>query len=298
MAVTTTFLPAPRAHRARLLLGLPLCLLTGAAALVAGWTLFAPHRAQVSVEARVLTVTAGAAPFTTVRQVPVADLVSMRPVQAVGGRRAGGTALPGYCVGRFSYPELGEVWQATSCQPDALLLTFRSLERPLLVAPEPRGVFLLVVNVGGRFTAEPIRPLPGAWRWGLAALALPMPLLTVFLALLFFSAPARLAYTVRPGSVEIATIFGTRTLPTSGLSARRHRPRVGIRLWGTALPGYLHGWFRVDRLRTRVYATDVTGDCVLLSNGGRTLLSPADPDELLAALGEVGVTVTDESPSG
>lgn len=297
MTVTTTFLPASRARLGRLLLGLPLCLLTGLATLVPGWLLFAPHQAQVSVGAGVLTVTAGAAPFTTVRQLPVADLVTMRRVHAVGGRRAGGTALPGYCVGRFAYPELGEVWQATSCQQDALLLTFRTLDRPILLTPEPQGVFVLVVNAGGRFTANPIRPRPGAWRWGLAALALPLPILTVFLALLFFTAPARLAYVVRPGAVEIVTLFGTRRLATAGLSARRHRPRVGIRLWGTALPGYLHGWFRVDRVRTRVYATDVRGDCVLLENGSRTLLSPADADELLGALREAGATVIEESPT-
>jgi len=298
VTVTTTILPPPHARRTRLLLGVPLVLFAAVATLTSGWLLFAPHQATVTVEAGELTVTAGAPPFTTVHRVALADLVSLRRVQPTGGRRTLGTSMPGYCVGRFTYPELGTVWQATSCEPEGLLLTVRTLDTPLLLAPEPQGVFVLVVNAGGRFAAEPIRPRPGAWRWGLAAVSLPLPALTALLALLFFSAPARLAYVVRPGSVDVVTLFGTRRLATAGLSARRHRPRVGIRLWGTALPGYQHGWFRVDRVPTRVYATDVKGDCVLLENGGRTLLSPADPDELLATLREVGVTILDGNGSG
>lgn len=156
----TTFYPPERGRRARLALGLPICLLAAGASLVPGWLLLAPHQVQVTIASGELDVIAGAPPFLSEQRVPLSDLVSVRQVQLRDGRRVAGTAMPGYCVGRFSYPDLGPVWQATACQSEGVLLEVRGRERPLLLAPEPRGPFILALSTSGRFTAEPVRPAP------------------------------------------------------------------------------------------------------------------------------------------
>ncbi len=69
------------------------------------------------------------------RRIPLADIASVQDVELEGGRRTMGTALPGYCVGRFRYANVGAVWQATDCSRRALLLQARGQDLPVLVTP-------------------------------------------------------------------------------------------------------------------------------------------------------------------
>jgi hypothetical protein len=284
-----TFYPPRRGRTARLLLGVPLCLLTLGVGVAASWLVLAPHAVQVTVREGWLEVASGTPPFRSRERFRLAELVERRPVRLSDGVRVRGTALPGYCVGRFRYPELGEVWQATDCSDEGLLLRFAGAPRPLLLAPQPRPLFLMALHSGVSFVGRPITPAPSALRW----LVLPLPILAVGLALLFFVAPTRLRYEVAPGSVEVVTLASRRLLSTRGLRATVQQPRVGARLWGVGMPGYFTGHFLVDGRAGRVYATDLKERGVLLSNGGLTYLSPEDPSGFLAALREAGATVVD-----
>ena len=233
------------------------------------------------------------------RSVPLRQIRSGRGVQLTGGSRTWGTALPGYCVGRFSYGgDVGAVWQATGCGRRAVLLQLRE-GRPWLLSPPDELDFLARLSA-----AEPTRiELPPARSSLFARLMGPlMVVLVIFLGgvlALIVGGPGRLRYVVSGGAVEVRTMFVRRRWPAETLRARRHRPQVKLRLAGAAMPGYYTGYFRADGKTTRIYATTLK-DGVLLEGPARIYLSPADIPEFLDALRAEGASVEaaaqDEEP--
>lgn len=283
-------------HRARLLVGLPLSLITIAVAVICPWLVLAPRSIDVAVAGGELRVTTGAAPLRSTRVVALEAIEEVRPVVLEGGRRVAGTALPGYCVGRFTYRSLGPVWQASDCSRRAVLVVVHDQERGLLLTPADRGAFLAAVETGRSYTAPALRPRPGAQTRLMALLMVPLMVLALVVPVMFFVAPSRLRYRVVPGGVEITTTLRTRRLPAHGMRAGPARPRVGARLMGAAFPGYYAGWFMVDGRRGRVYATRITEPGVMLTpaDGARVFINPTEPERFLAALTDVGVEVVTE----
>jgi len=106
----------------------------------------------------------------------------------------------------------------------------------------------------------------------------------------FFVAPARLRYTVREGALQVDTLFSHRRIPLAGVRAHKHRPLLGARLSGLALPGYNVGSWILDTMATTSLAS-ARNDGVLLEGDGRFFVNPRDPDEFLASLGEHGAVV-------
>lgn len=229
------------------------------------------------------------------RSIPLKKIRAGRGITLSGGSRTWGTALPGYCVGRFSYDEVGSVWQATGCGRRGVLLNLRE-GRPWLLSPPDELDFLARLSAG-----EPTRlELPAPRSSGFARLMGPLlALLLVFLAgveALIVAGPGRLRYRVSGGFLEVRTMFGRKRWPTEQLRARRHSPSVKLRLAGAAMPGYYTGLFRADGTTTRIYATSLK-DGVLLEGPARVFVSPAEIPEFLAALREEGATVNEEEPA-
>lgn len=123
--------------------------------------------------------------------------------------------------------------------------------------------------------------------------------LTLALVILawFQLAPRRLAYTLTSDAVVIQRIIGQTRILYAGLSARRTSGVLGIRTFGTGLPGYLTGHFTLSRDERgvgRVLAAAARGrDGVLLhSDNTDYFLTPADPAAFLAELARRGAQVT------
>lgn len=121
----------------------------------------------------------------------------------------------------------------------------------------------------------------------------PEPLAAALLTGLgFWLAPRRLGYRLTGDGVVIQTLLSRTMLPYAGLRARRSAGRLGLRTFGTGLPGYLTGHFTFgpdpEVRGVRAAATRASGG-VLLDSGGRAyFLTPADPEGFLAALARRG----------
>ncbi len=121
------------------------------------------------------------------------------------------------------------------------------------------------------------------------------PVVGLVLAVFFLLAPRRLAYTLTPEALVIQRLLGRSALPYAGMRARRTAGRLGLRTFGTGLPGYLTGHFSFGPdSRTRVVAAASRGDggVIVESGGAAYFLTPADPDGFLRLLEQRGAAVT------
>ena len=256
-----------------------------------------PPHLEYTVAGGRLTVTHGPPFVARERSWPLEAVVEAGPVDLPPGARRNGTSLPGYCAGVFRYPGIGTVWQATDCSSRAVLIEVEGADRPVVLTPPEPEAFLRALRGRGTYHHRFVRPSPAPAAWRLtqvmtvlgAVIALGVPLVLVL-------GPRRLRYELEPGGLRIRSFLLSKTVPLEGVTARRiTAPRIGARLWGAGLPGYLTGLFTVEGRVTRVWVTSVKGDCVLLEGNGRpVLLSPADPGAFLEALRLMGVTVREE----
>jgi hypothetical protein len=262
-----------------LLVAVPLVLVIGFT-----WT---PTVLSYEIHPAELVIRAHAGVLWHDRSIELDRIEDVRAVRLSGGTRTMGTGMPGFCAGRFDYPSIGTVWQATSCVSRAVMLRVRGEERPVILSPAARTEFIgaLHSRTPGTFPPVPAGRTPGWWGLLLGVFALlPVPLLLVF-----FVAPGRLRYRVDGRTLEIRTLARRIPFSLEGARARRYRPARAWRMMGVGLPGYATGWFRFDGANTRVYASSREG--VLIENGRRLFVSPADTDGFLAALTAAGVTV-------
>jgi Bacterial PH domain len=281
------FPPAPAGAVARTWLGIGLTVVTGVVAAVAASLFWLPHDLRYEIDAEYLRIHTRSALWSRTRVVALTDIEEARRVDLGRGRRRFGTAMPGYCVGTFHYPELGDVWEASDCSRRAVVVVVRGQARPLVLTPQPTGAFLAALE-GHRPAVFQPPPVELASFWVLVKLAMLLPLLlVVIIPVLFHLAPARLRYAVGEGALVVRTLLRRRSFPVVGVLARRHQPRVGVKLVGSSLPGYHAGIFTVDGKRTRVYATRLD-DGVVLEGDTRLFVSPQDADGFLALLRHEG----------
>jgi len=286
---TRVFRPVPIMGQARLwffillaALGLPLL-----------WLLFAMLRAP-SISYRIgdgaLTISSSLGSSHQEKTLLLARVRQARPEWLREGSLRFGTVKPGYCVGFFSYPTVGEVWQVSDCSDTAVLISATGETHPLVLTPSDRDGFLKALDTGNAATFAPAGKRPQSWWLTLTSILAILALVVAALATAFFVAPARLRYEVRDGALEVSTLFSRRRIPLDRARAQKHRPLLGARLSGLALPGYHVGSWMLDTMATTVLASD-RGDGVLVESEGRTFVNPSDPDGFLAALGECGATV-------
>ncbi|KEF35551.1 hypothetical protein RDMS_01360 [Deinococcus sp. RL] len=156
-------------------------------------------------------------------------------------------------------------------------------EAPLLSRLVAAGVPLLLALVA--FLPDPDDPPPHP----------PLLALAVLLGLGFWLAPRRLRYELTGDGLVVRTLLSRTVLPYAGLRARRSAGRLGLRTFGTGLPGYLTGHFTFGpdpAVRNVRAAATRAGGGVLLESGGRVyFLTPAHPQDFLTALARRGARV-------
>jgi hypothetical protein len=228
--------------------------------------------------------------FSGSRRVALGDVTDARVVTLHGGRRTAGTALPGFCAGRFTYPDLGAVWQVTNCGSRAVLVQARGEERPIVISPPDAEAFLDHLGSGQATQVTLPPPDTTLLKALLCALLLVGIVGPLMVSALMILGPSRMRYLVGDGMLEVETLFGRKRWPTRGARAKGHTPSKLWRVGGTGAPGYYTGLFRESGQTTRVYATDVTR-VVLFEGPARVILSPEDRVAFLRALEEEGVTV-------
>jgi hypothetical protein len=226
------------------------------------------------------------------RTIPVASIGESAEVTLGRGRRVAGTALPGYCAGRFSYDDLGAVWQVTDCSRNVLLLRVAGEPRPILLTPPDRAALLDALRSGreGDFSPPP-RSQPLGWTLLAVLFFLVMLPTAGYVLLAVTRGSRRLRYRVAGGELEVQLLLWRRRFRLAGSRARRFTPRRVWKLSGAAIPGYAAGWFKVDGESTRVYATTVRQEGVLVEGERRVFVTPADVPAFLAALRGQGVHV-------
>lgn len=228
--------------------------------------------------------------FSDSIEMAVSDLAEVRPVILSGGSRSWGVGMPGFCVGRFYYEGLGNVWQATNCQDAVLALIFPKKEQTILISPEDQGRLrqVLQLHQAGRFRPAPVSP-GGLWIVA-QYVVLALPALFLALAGILILGPRRLGYRLSSGQLEVQLALYRRHFPLYDLTVRRQAPEVGLRILGTGVPGYYTGLFRVQGEKTRVFASSFT-EGLLLEGRERIFLNPADPQAFLERLTDLGVPV-------
>jgi hypothetical protein len=228
--------------------------------------------------------------FDGARTIPLTLVHDRRVVALAGGRRTCGTVMAGYCTGRWTYPELGTVWQAGNCSSQGVLITTLDGDLPVVVTPPDPEAFVAGLDARSDLTiALPAADAAGL-RIFLAAAAVFSLLMAALLVSLLLLGPGRMVYGVGEGRLEVRTLFGRRSWSLHGLRARPHVPRVTLRLAGTAAPGYYTGLYRVDGSNTRIYATDLKSG-VLVEGPARVYLSPENVAGFLDALRAAGAEV-------
>ena len=287
--MTREFRPPIRKSRFALIFGVVLAVITLLGGAVLGAVALGSSQVSYTIRSGTLTVDSGSF-IDGKRTFAVADVTDARALTVSDGTRMRGTGAPGVCTGLWWYPSVGEVWQATNCSSRAVLLQVTGQERPILVSPPDPDAFVTELKPGTNDSivlppgdATVMRVVPGVG-------ALVLVLSAVLLTMLFVVGPKRMRYVVADGELSVHTIFSRRSFDARELRARLHVPAVTLRLAGTAFPGYYTGLFRADGVTTRVYATQLKSEGVLLEGPARVFLSPEDPAALLKALGEAGAT--------
>lgn len=251
------------------------------------------HEISYTIAGGTLTVDSGSN-LDGRRVLPLGLVHDRTLVTLRGARRTRGTATPGYCTGRWSYDDLGDVWQATSCAGQGLLLRSSDGDVPVLITPPDPRAFLGAIDrredvrvVLPPVDATVLRLVPV----GIALLGLVVGGMATATMLL---GPRRMVYRIGDGRLEVATLFGHRSWPVRELRARLHAPKVTLRIAGTAINGYYTGLFRADGARTRIYATDLKSGVLVEGPNARVFLSPAERHAFLDALRAAGATVEEQ----
>ena len=281
------FRPPRRQRGLQIGLGLALTSLVLVPTLFAVWLVWAPHGVELEIDEGQLHITTAPAPVSRHRTIDLDSVVAVEEIHLGHGRRVAGTGIPGYCVGRFRYDNIGSVWQATDCSRDVVVLR-RKGERPLVLTPPDPDRFQQALTTGGGYHESQAPPATGRAWFLLKLFVLITPVLGIVIPLVFFVAPARLLYRIVSGGLEVSTMLGTKRFATAGCTARPHRPKVGFRLWGTGAPGYYTGTYRVDGTNTKIYTTSTDEGVLIEGPGVRVFINPENEAEFLQAIRTMG----------
>jgi hypothetical protein len=251
--------------------------------------------ARYEVTASALRVDSGSR-FDGAREVPLASIREVSQATLRGGRRTRGSALPGYCAGVWTFPDVGEVWLAGDCNPRGLLVRADGEARPIAITPRDPDAFAVAIREHTpRIEALPA-PDMSTMHLILTAPIVLVSLTVVFVFMLAWIGPGRMSYVVDGDMLRIRTLFSKSEWPLASLSARVYRPSRMWRVAGTAMPGYYTGRYRSEGTGLRVYATDVERG-VLLTGRDNIYVNPSDEPGFFDALREAGVRIHEERRS-
>jgi len=229
------------------------------------------------------------------KTITLARIADVRPEWLRDGSLRFGTEKPGYCVGFFAYPRLGEVFQISDCSSLGVYLSSTGEATPVVITPADRDGFLKALHAGQPATFAPPGHRTASWWITLATWLGVLVVVVLVLATVFFVAPARLSYAVAGGSLKVQTLAGARAIPLAGARAMLHRPLLGQRLSGFALPGYQIGTWMLDSMATAVLGSAHEGDGVIVEAEGRFFFNPEDREGFLSVLGAAGATIVTDT---
>lgn len=284
------FRPPQLRRTLRLAIGLPLTAVVLLPTLFAVWVVWAPQGVDLRLANGVLRVTTGPAPFSRVRTIDLGSVTGVEETHLGKGQRVAGTALPGYCAGNYRYPDLGSVWVATDCSRDVVVLRLANA-KPVLLTPPDRRAFLEALASGRDMHQVQRPPVTGVGFLAVKLLVLMAPLTALLIPVVFLVAPGRIRYHLEPGTLAVTTMLRTRRFAIASATARPHRPKVGIKLWGTAAPGYYTGLFRADGANTKIYATSAKEGVLIKGPDLRVFINPERQVEFLEAFRSMGGVV-------
>lgn len=196
------------------------------------------------------------------------------PVQEqalVRERRVFGSDIPGYVVGVFDIA--GHAGARLYTDRTSPALVFNTPGAVTVLTPANRDALLSAWRGGEAMTFYPAeRPRP----W----LLLVMGLLTAGLFAALLTGKRRISYEWTSDALVTRSLGHTHRFPYASTTAEVTHEPLGIRLLGTAIPGYVTGTFTTKALgNVQVIATTVRPDAaLLLRQDGRTYyLTPNDP---------------------
>lgn len=193
-------------------------------------------------------------------------------------RKRLGTRAVRNCTGAFRDRQGRLLDLYTDCSPQVLLFSPPG-QRPFAITPDDPQALLAALRSGASLTSQPATHRSSS----VLNLLLSLPLFA--LAGLALLPTPRLRYLLTGDALLIRRRLGVDRLPYSGLAVRPARSRLGVRLLGTGLPGYLTGTFWTAQGQVQAAATSSTAPALLLSSNGQTYyLTPADPAALQAEL--------------
>lgn len=273
--------PAPRTS-ARYIAA-ALCLAACLLGLALGSLFLVPPHLQYTVTPTELIVDARLGWLDQGRRIARADIENPRALRVTRSQRVVGTAVPGYCQGRFRVAELGTVWQATTCGSDIVALD--TPERIVVLAPADRETFLDAVARGepGSFDPAPVPSTGLAPGW---LVLLVLPLLALVWTAWRLMQP--MVYRVDGSVLVVPGLWRGVQVQLPGARARREPLRKAWRIAGAALPGLYLGWFTAEGKSMHVAATNLD-DGVRIDGDRRVYVTPADLEGFLAALQRAGV---------
>lgn len=193
-------------------------------------------------------------------------------------RRVMGSAMEGYVVGRFSVPRYGLADLYTDGSDRALV--FLTRPRVTVLTPADPEALLLTWRAGNTGVFRPARSAPVSPLMVLGTLI--MTPLVAFLVLL-----PRMVYRLTPDALEVQTGLHKQRFPFASTEAELTSEPLGMRLMGTATPGYYTGTFSTryvggGRVQALATASRPAQAVVLKLDGVAYYLTPADPAALLA----------------
>ena len=202
-------------------------------------------------------------------------------------RKSIGTDGPQRCIGRFRDPAGRKYELYTDCSSPVLVFRVPG-KLPLAITPGDPEALLATLKSGGTGTFH----LP-VQRISRETWLSTLPLL-ILAALALWPWP-RLSYRLAPDALEVRRRLGVDRLPYRGLEVRPARGRLGMRLVGTALPGYHTGLHATAGGQVMAAATSSHAPALLLTSGRTTYyLTPADPQALMHELARRGATLLNE----
>lgn len=277
----------------RLILGVLLSLVLLAAAGLMGAVLFAPVLIGYDIATAEFTIRTNVLGTIRHRHFPRERIDSAKRVQLRDGRRVTGSWLPNFCEGHYRYPDLGTVFQVTTCTADAVLLRISGEEHPVVVTPYMPDRFLMALrqDANSYFGAAP-RKVPRLVTISGGLIALVLFTAALALPVLMLVIPSRLVYAIGEGKLVIERYPRRRTIDLPGTRVTRFSPRARRRIAGSSVPGYHSGAYSLEGRKTFVYASTLEeGILVTEASGTRHFLTPQEPESLLRALARNGASV-------
>lgn len=210
--------------------------------------------------------------------IPAGTPVTTRPVRLSG--KVIGSALPGYTVGRFRTAG-GPVSVYSDGSHTRSALVFATTPPTVLTPADPQAL-IRAWQTGQTAQFRPARAAGFDW-----TLLLLLPLLPVVALLM---GRPRVHYRLEGHTLVVKTAVSTLRFSRDRTQATLTRVPLGMRLFGTAMPGYYTGTFSSNagtggRVQGAAGASR-PDQAVLLTTGGRQYyLTPADPQGLVSWFG-------------